>query len=544
MRIALLCSALALMVPVTGAAGPVETGRAKFFAGDFLGADTDFAMALSILPNTDDQEAHAFLSITRVLRVAQEEAAGPSPALRDSLKELLDAFGFATAGRSILDWTSQPPRDVNGHLALPANSPTGGEVQSYLAGPPVNAVGAALADLAALSPSFSTVVTGAEIQQLLLALGLNAALGSDVTIARGELQLWEAALHTLRSKLLVLTAYDLGIDLDQVTQVGFVWNLQAKVLDPNPNLLDLESAGATILGEVHSDLVASIDAYKAASQTIRTRPVCTPARCLLRIESPGDLAWEVKFRSDLDRFRASLVSCTYFSQDTALFGTLIVNPCPLLGAGSYTAMNFRDLLPPFQYDSNASPPSYGNACELPDSTFHGSFPVGSVAPVNLARGYLRPCGDRWQDAPVAVRGLIRGSLVGATTDGSSSLGGEPDAWYRYTAAGAETLELAACGADNETILSVHSAGPGVLGNEVAAAYEWSQSDHPADCYAYPALIAVPLAANQTVWIRVAAGSSDSIDTAGFFLRVPEPGASALGACAVAVLGLVVRLRRN
>lgn len=543
MRIALVCSAFALMVPVIGAAGPLETGRAKLFAGDFVGADDDLATALSTLPNTDDQEAHAFRSITRVLRVAEEEAPGPSPAFPDSLKELLDAFGFATPGRSILDWTSRPPRDVNGHLALPANAPTGGEVQSYLAGPPVNAVGAALADVVALSPSFSTVVTGAEIQQLLLAFGVNAPLGGDVTIARGEMQLWEAVLHVLRSKLLLLTAYDLGIDLDQVTHVGFVWNLQANVLDPNPNLLDLESTGATILGDVHSDLVAFIDAYKAASTTIRTRPVCTPARCLVRIEV-GGLSQEATFRSELDRLRTSLVSCTYFSQDTALFGTLTANPCPLLGASSYTAMDLRDLLPPFQYDSNASPPSYGNACELPDSTFHGSFPVGSVAPVNLARGYLRPCGDRWQDAPVAVLGLIRGSLVGATTDGSSSLGGGPDAWYRYTAAGAETLELAACGADSETILSVHSAGPGVLGNELATAYEWAQSDHPADCAAYPAPIAVPLAAGQTVWIRVAASWSDSIDTAGFFLRVPEPGASALGACALAVLGLVAGLRRN
>lgn len=543
MRIPLMCSALALMVPLIGEAGPLETGRAKFFAGDFVGADDDFATALSTLPNTDDQEAHAFRSITRVLRVAEEEAGGPNPALRDSLKELLDAFGFETLGRSILDWTSRPPRDVNGHLALPSNSPTGGEVQSYLAGPPVNAVAAALADVVALAPSFSTVVTGAEIQQLLLAFGLNASLGDDVTIARGEMQLWGAALHALRSKLWLLTAYDFDIDLDQVTHVGFVWNLKANVLDPNPNLLDLESAGAAILADVHSDLVAFVDAYGAASQTIRERPVCMPARCFVRIEG-ADLVGEAAFRSSLARLRSSLVSCTYFTEDTGHFGTLTVNPCPLLGAGSYTAMDLRDLLPPFDYDANASPPSSGNACQLPDPTFHGSFPAGSVAPVNLAVGYLRPCGDRWQDAPVAARGLIRGSLVGATTDGSSSLGGGADAWYKYTAAGAETLELAACGADSETILSVHSAGPGVPGNEMAAAYQWSQSDHPADCYAYPAPIAVPLAAGQTVWIRVAAGWSDFIDTAGFSLRVPEPGASALGACALAVLGFAARLRRN
>ena len=170
----------------------------------------------------------------------------------------------------MLDASIDPPRDAEHRLDLPPDSPRGAEVQGFFAGPLLAVIDASLADLAAVSPSYATIVTGAEVVQLLDALDQPVPnVSEDLVFAAGEWKLWETALHLARAVLLFSYACDLYVDLDEVLDPDFVLAIQTNVLDPDPSLGTLAPDGAAILLDARDALLASIGAYETASAAIR-----------------------------------------------------------------------------------------------------------------------------------------------------------------------------------------------------------------------------------------------------------------------------------
>jgi|SRR5262249_53896305 len=86
-----------------------------------------------------------------------------------------------------------------------------------------------------------------------------------------------------------------------------------------------------------------------------------------------------------------------------------------------------------------------------------------------------PANDDYTNAVVIGPGSYSGTLLNATNDGSSSVGsvGQPDVWYRFTAAGTGSLYVDTCGTNDagglDTTVSLHSNGPGTTANELADA---------------------------------------------------------------------------
>ena len=76
-------------------------------------------------------------------------------------------------------------------------------------------------------------------------------------------------------------------------------------------------------------------------------------------------------------------------------------------------------------------------------------------------------------AASAIEGANSGTLIGATSDGMSTVAnGMADVWYSFTSANAGTLRVHSCGSFTlsgvDTALSIHSAVPGSIPNELAA----------------------------------------------------------------------------
>lgn len=556
MRVDAGCAAAVWMLAVlinssTAQAGLLETGRAKFFARDYDGAMLDLDAAIALPPAGDEQEAHAIRSVARLARLADTEQVD-DPGFLDTVKELLGAFGFAPDQRSVLDWEIAAPRDAQGRLALAPDSPTGGEVQGFLLDPVVVAIEESLEDMTLVSASFSTVVTGAEISQLLTSLGRTPPnQAEDATFALAEWKLWEVALRLAHAKLLLAIAYDLDVDLDELLDPDFVMNVQANVLDPHPNLLTIASGGVAALLGVRSDLFAAIAAYEAASASLRTRGPC----CFVEI-GEDDADWEQRLREKLADLRTSLQTCSPYSLDWDARGEGPVAPCALLGGGAAPPLVPRSLLPAVIYDPDDRPHNYVNACELSDPTMGGLFPEPYPILTQLAHGYLRPCGDRVEDAIVIGDGEYEGTLRGATP-GAGSYTFQPladplpDVWYRYTAARDGLLQASACPQNppeseygRVVLVSIFSSLPAIDPGGLAYLIGWEfggggceLSPLSADPYTeFPTVAQIQ--AGQTVWIRVS-----SFEKVSFTLTVPEPGAGATGAVAIALLLALTRRRR-
>ena len=71
--------------------------------------------------------------------------------------------------------------------------------------------------------------------------------------------------------------------------------------------------------------------------------------------------------------------------------------------------------------------------------------------------------------PLSNGVAVSGTTVTATTDGASGCGGTNDVWYCFTPQCPQPITVSTCGsvATTDTVLSVHTACPGVVANQVA-----------------------------------------------------------------------------
>jgi serine protease AprX len=172
--------------------------------------------------------------------------------------------------------------------------------------------------------------------------------------------------------------------------------------------------------------------------------------------------------------------------------------------------------------------------DVPNNTFgHGR--IDALAASELAT-QAPPPNDAWQNAITLTEGAAAGMLANATNDGSSTGGqpGQPDVWYTLTTAVDWAFSINTCGSNDlpgedqgvDTVLSIHSAGPGTIANQLEANDNWPDGNDPTACTTNDlglqpdSAVQMSLTAGQKVYIRVSRydGSTDG----DFVINLPEP----------------------
>lgn len=334
---------------------PPVTARDFLFQQDIVMADTLFQTQLAV--NSSDQEAHLFRAITRLLRIAEENRDGPDAAVfTDSLKELLDQFGFSPTERSIFDFSSDVPEDANGDVILPSSSPTGGQVQEFLRNVLLPELRSAIQDdLQAIDPAFSTRILSVEFATL--------DVGGDdaVEIDFGDVKLLEAALRGFEAALLITLAYDLNVDIDQIFNVGDTLMIQLEVIEANPPLFTLTPDGVSLLAQAKTATREAIDAYFVASAFIRSESDDQDDD-FITIEA-ADLEDEENLREDLGEVQVALNGLGTIDDERVDLSRFFDTP-----------FDVRDIVPPVTFDANEDPPNFVEPGTFPDPTLNGILP--------------------------------------------------------------------------------------------------------------------------------------------------------------------------
>ena len=330
-----------------------KTARENFFACNMVEADNQLQAELDAEPS--NQQAHFFRAMTRLFRMVEETEDGPTPGVfTDSLKEILDRFAFTPEGRSVCDFTSNPPKNAEGDPLLPENSPNGQEVATFLENVALPAVMASIEEnVQVIDSGFGFVVTSEE----LTSIGIKNE--GPVEIDYGEVKLLEAGLFGLKGALLVALAYDLNVDIDDVHNRLDTIDFQNEVIDANPSLLTLKEGKNPFFSQARTALSSGVDAYLAASAFIRAE-TDDQDNDFVSIE-PEDLRDEENLRAQLEEAKASLSGPSVIEEELTDFSGFIDTPFDL-----------RGLVPPIKRNANGDP--IFEAGSFPDPTFNGILP--------------------------------------------------------------------------------------------------------------------------------------------------------------------------
>lgn len=346
-----------------------NTCRGLLFSRDIVAADACF----KDLP-ADDQEAHFFRAITRVLRIVEENENGPnSSVFTDSFKEMLDQFGVPAENRSIFNLSLNTPDP------LPSDSPTGGDIQEFLRMVVLPVVTAAIEEnLSAIDNSFSSVITPLETD----AIGLTNEGALEVDF--GDVKFLEACLRAFKGFLEgFLLAYDLDLDIDDLNLLDPVM-FQQDVLDANPSFLTLTGDGVNRLAQAKITISLAVDAYFSGSNFIRNFDDTNQQDDFFTI-MPEDTADEEALRIMLGEIKCSLVGdpLQAISDTSAICET---NGTPTIDGRSIdlsqffdTPFSLREKIPATEFDvecgRNFVPVSQTTPTfPFPDRTFNGVFP--------------------------------------------------------------------------------------------------------------------------------------------------------------------------
>ena len=341
---------------------PMLNGRENFFACNMVAADN--ALQAELAANPTDQEAHFFRALTRLFRMVEETENGPDQSVfTDSLKEILDQFGFTSDGRSICRFTSHPPKNANEEVTLPQDSPNGEEIQSWWENVALPAVMASIQDnLQNIDSSFNLVLT----QDELSAFGLMNT--GPVEIDYGEVKLLESALFLIKVLLEFFLAYDVNFDIDETVNKGNTLNVQQDVIDANLSFATLRPGKMGFLPQARTSFISAIDAFHAATDFIRAEADAQDDD-FISIEA-DDLFIVDDMDFGLGEFRAALAGGGQLGTTPVNFGQVFDNPADL-----------RGLLPPIPTNpggSNVLTILSILTNDLPDPTFNNAFPTTDV----------------------------------------------------------------------------------------------------------------------------------------------------------------------
>ncbi|MFC1858983.1 hypothetical protein ACFL9U_13300, partial [Thermodesulfobacteriota bacterium] len=359
-KVTIFISFLFLLFCFTGGVhANVSQGRALLFnSGEpttpgLLAAKAVFEAALQANPN--DQEANFFLALIR-LPALVDNAASYTPGIPiENVKELLDSFGVADAGRDLFNWTADFNLDSDGKIQIPPGSPTGSDVQDFIGLVILTEIEQAFNNIAAIDDTFTTLLTASETGQ-----------DHDVEVDYGDVLLYESFLQAFKTTLLIISSYDLAFDmynvLMKVTE-GFS-SVNGDLLDIYPNLLRLLEEGKNNMQGAKSVFMQAVDSYVAASEFIRSE-VDDQSNDLIHLDA-GEIANEAHFRTWLAEAKTSLIeerTGTYANLEGTRIDHIDLNR--LFGTDTIDPIEIRDILPVFDGQGHIF------AGTFPDTTMGG-----------------------------------------------------------------------------------------------------------------------------------------------------------------------------
>jgi hypothetical protein len=274
-----------------------------------LDANASFYAALQIEPNHD--LANFLYAISRLAAIVDMKAAYTPGTPLETLNEIADAYGVASTGRNIPNWTAGIYVGENGRAQVPEDCPSPQAVVNYFNHAFLDQVNGALDNLARIDQSFAFIVTQEE-------MGTDDM--DDTEVDYGEVLLYRTALYGLKSALLIATAYnydvpDVQLIIDKVADDIFDW--KKDIYDKYSQLAMLATGGDTQLSEdAKTAMLDMIDSYFDASDFIRNE-ADDQSDDLLSIDlaSDGQLSDESHFRNYLLEVKQALVSSSLLTAE-------------------------------------------------------------------------------------------------------------------------------------------------------------------------------------------------------------------------------------
>ena len=255
-----LCIApIASVQASTASSALVAEGRALIFQGetttyaDIVAARDKFDQAVSSDPT--DKAANLFYAVTRIAALLIEK----SPAGLNTAADLATLFGLNVyADRTLGEEPISEPPQLYDHYAPPATVPDGETVRAFLGGPFMAQIDGALANLEAVGSGYGLTLSAEETGD------------QPVEIDEGDILLLKSSLQMLKASLLIVTAYDMDVDLRELMVLGNAGVLRLqKMLDNHPDLFKLRTADGTArLAAARASLMAGIDSAQAAYDAI------------------------------------------------------------------------------------------------------------------------------------------------------------------------------------------------------------------------------------------------------------------------------------
>lgn len=258
----------------------VELGKADLANGDLSAANTKFQSALSV--NANHEGANFFYAMTSIMMVSNSSA----------FNTLLDRAGVSAAGRDIFQWEADFERDAYGNILLPADAPTGAELQSFARNDVLPVISGAINNLGKVGSTFQTnydwafemgqgessglntftsyngwwninewvgyklVVNGSVYEiianteyELTVSTKLNISAGTSynykivapVEIDYGDALVIRGSLNLAKAAILIFSSYNFNVDIDAVVSLmnAAGINIQAQLIQTYPQLLNL-----------------------------------------------------------------------------------------------------------------------------------------------------------------------------------------------------------------------------------------------------------------------------------------------------------------
>jgi|GEM_PF-1543804 len=323
------------------AQGDVEECRDSLRSHEIFNANTCFEGLLSVEPS--DQVANFFYSVTRILVLVNDS----------TFNDLLDRFGVSSEGRDLYNWTADFERDAEGTIILPANSPTSGEVIAFLKDILLPEVEGALTNLAAIDDTFVPV----------LLEPAETLAGEYLEVDYGDIALYRSVLHAVKAAILIIDAYDLDIDIDDIVSEieNDDFSINSDLLNAYANLLTLKASHS--LGAAKNAVGNAIDGYFEASSSIRVE-IDDQGDDLITLDSE-EVEDEAGFRNVLSDIESSL-SGRFLIGDNEFDDPFMLDLTRFFD----NPIDIRTHLPQFTDDND----NEMIVCTFPDPTFNDILP--------------------------------------------------------------------------------------------------------------------------------------------------------------------------
>ncbi|MBW2139124.1 MAG: hypothetical protein JRH06_16430, partial [Deltaproteobacteria bacterium] len=286
----------------------ISSGEDALFSktvDSILQAHSTFEAAHTAYPN--DPVINAYLALTRLLDLAlREDGTG--------LTGLLSQYGITRTGTDLATLAFDPSILYDEYPVVPEDAPSGEAIRAFISDTLMPDIDASITNLDTTvaqwtDPNSKHVIPKEKLDEYM-----------DMEFDLGDVYLLRAALKFMKAFSLIITAYDLDVDVREILSLINMDFFNVKdFLDRYPdflNLLTISSTpsveGAARLALARTALMGAIDDYLTASDKIRNDPGTEfGAEELIAIE-PCDLQAEEFFRLNLSGLRDSLDQGTAF----------------------------------------------------------------------------------------------------------------------------------------------------------------------------------------------------------------------------------------